>query len=80
MIKYNPSLIAAACVYVTYKIIKKQELNRVVEITQYPEERLRDIAKDICLVLDSVEKSTLQAVRKKFSLPKYMEVAKIKFH
>jgi hypothetical protein len=80
MIRYNPSLLAAATVYITLKITKKSEYERLYQVTSYPEDKLRDCAKDICLILDNVDKSSLQAVRKKYSLPKYLEVAKIKFN
>ena len=80
MIKYNPSLLAAATLYITLKITKKSEAEKVTQLTGYTDEILKECAKDICGILDNVEKNSLQAVRKKFSLPKFMEVAKIKFN
>jgi hypothetical protein len=80
MVKYNPTLLAAATIYITLKITKKGEYEKLYHTTGYGEERLRECAKDICLILDNVEKVSLQAVRKKFSLTKYMEVAKIRFN
>jgi len=80
MIKYNPSLLAASTMYITLKITKKVEAEKVTQLTGYSDETLKECAKDICGILDNVEKNTLQAVRKKFSLPKFMEVAKIKFN
>ena len=80
MLKYNPTLLASASLYITLKITKKGEVEKICSLTEYSEERLRDCAKDICLILDNVEKANLQAVRKKFSLSKFLEVAKIKFN
>jgi cyclin B len=80
MIKYCPSILAAASIYIALKITKKPEANMVPKITNYSEEKLRECAKDICIILDNVEKSSLQAIRKKFSLPKFLEVAKIKLN
>lgn len=80
MIKYNPSLLASATMYITLKITKKSEAEKVTHLTSYSDEVLKECAKDICGILDNVEKNSLQAVRKKFSLPKFMEVAKIKFN
>jgi G2/mitotic-specific cyclin-B, other len=80
MLKFNPSLIASSTVYITMKIMKKPDCERICQQSLYNEEKLRECAKDICVILDNVEKSSLQAVRKKFSLPKFMEVAKIKFN
>ncbi len=42
------------------------------------ESEVRQIAKELFIVLQDAQTSNLQAVRKKFSLPKYSEVAKIK--
>lgn len=80
MIKYNPSLLAASTMYITLKITKKMEAEKVTELIGYTDEVLKECAKDICQILDNVEKNSLQAIRNKFSLPKYMEVAKIKFN
>ena len=80
MLKYNPSLVAASTIYITLKITKKREWERIPSLSSYNEDKLRDCAKDICLILDGVEKSNLKAVRKKFSLPKFMEVSLIKFN
>jgi hypothetical protein len=79
MIRYNPSLLAAASIYITLKITKKSDYEKLYQVTGYTEDRLRECAKDICIILDSVEKISLQAVRKKYSLTKYLEVAKIRF-
>ena len=80
MIKYNPSLLAAASIYLTLKITGKNLTYKIVELSNYTDEVLKECAKDICIILDNVEKCQLQAVRKKFSLPKFMEVAKIRFN
>lgn len=80
MIKYNPSLLAASTMYITLKITRKAEAEKVTELIGYTDEVLKECAKDICQILDNVEKNSLQAIRNKFSLPKFMEVAKIKFN
>ena len=80
MIKYNPSLLAASTLYITLKITKKMDAEKVTELIGYSDDVLKECAKDICQILDNVEKNSLQAIRNKFSLPKYMEVAKIKFN
>ncbi len=80
MLKYNPSLLASSSVYITMKISKQINVEDAYKVTGYSENTLRDCAKDVCLILDNVEKSSLQAVRKKYSLPKYFEVSKIKFN
>jgi hypothetical protein len=80
MMKYNPSLLAATAIYITLKITKKMNYDELYQVTSYGEDKIRECAKDVCTILDNVEKSSLQAVRKKYSLPKYLEVSKIRFN
>jgi hypothetical protein len=80
MLKYNPSLVSSSTVYITMKIMKKDDCDKICQLSMYNEDKLRECAKEICVILDNVEKSSLQAVRKKFSLPKFLEVAKMKFN
>jgi cyclin B len=77
--KFNPSLLAASAIYITLKITKKNEIDMITKISDYTEDKLRECAKDICLILDNEEKNNLKAVKKKFSSIKYLEVSKIKF-
>lgn len=77
--KFNPSLLSAGAIYITLKITKKNEFDLVTKLSEYNDEKLRECAKDICLLLDNEDKSSLKAVKKKFSHAKFLEVAKIKF-
>ena len=48
------------------------------EQTGYDEKHIRECSKELCIVLNYAKtKPNYQAVYKKFSLPKFMEVAKI---
>lgn len=76
MIKYNYNLLAASSIYITFKITKRSYIDKIFLLSGLSEEKLRECSKDICFILDRVETSSLQAVRKKFSLPKFNEVAK----
>ena len=78
MIKYNPSLVAATAAYISVKISKRMDARRINEVTGYGEEQIKDCLKDSVMILDNVEKNSLQAIRKKFSKTTYLEVAKIK--
>lgn len=78
MNKYNANLQACSSLYITFKITKKNEIDKLIKICEFNEDQLRECSKDICCILDNVEKSSLQAIKKKFSLPKFNEVAKIK--
>lgn len=79
MLKYSPSMIAAAAVYLVNKIRRYEPWPQILERNaQYFEHNVRPGAKDLCLLLQNIEKCSLQAVRKKYSNPKFLEVAKIK--
>eukprot|EP00742_Colponemidia_sp_Colp-10_P002502 GILJ01002666.1.p1 GENE.GILJ01002666.1~~GILJ01002666.1.p1 ORF type:complete len:408 (-),score=84.02 GILJ01002666.1:227-1450(-) len=78
MLKYPPSTMAAAALYLALKVLKKVAWTRGFEKhSQYTESAIRPCAKDLCFLLQNAEKSSLQAVRKKYSLAKHLEVAKI---
>jgi cyclin B len=79
MLKYKPSLIASSVLFITFKVTKSQESQNVCKISNYSDAEMKDCARDICLILNNSEKNSLQAVRKKFSTIKFMEVAKLKF-
>lgn len=81
MLKYTPSNIAASATYLARIILQGNEAGWTQDLeksTSYIEAQLRPCAKDMCILLNGIEKCTLQAVRKKFSLQRYMEVALIK--
>ena len=79
MLKYSQSNLASSAVYLVNKIKKRDAWNEImVRNTRYQESQIRQCARDLCLLMQNIEKSNLQAVRKKFSAPKFFEVAKIK--
>ncbi|CAK72279.1 unnamed protein product (macronuclear) [Paramecium tetraurelia] len=77
---YKPSFLTSAAIYLVHKIRKTpQSWNEEMQSTTgYNEQELRFCAKEMCLVLQSSDKSNLQAVRKKFAQPKYLEVSRIR--
>jgi hypothetical protein len=82
-LKYRPSLIATAAVYLVNKIRKNasQVWNEEVMLatTKYAELEVRPCAKELCALLQTVDKkSNFASLKKKFSLPKFCEVAKIR--
>jgi cyclin B len=77
MIKYSPSWLAAATLYITIKV-KKPALSKNFDlffITGYTEDKLKECARDIIIILDCANKTSLQAVRNKYSMSKFMDVA-----
>lgn len=79
-LKYTPSTVACATVYLVNKIHKKEAWpSYMVKEAKYLEGQLRPCAKDLCGLLQNAAKSSLQAVRRKFSSSKYLQVGKIQF-
>jgi len=78
MLKYSPSNIACSAIYLINKINKKEGWpSSMAKQTKYAETQLRPCAKDLCMLLQNVGKSSLQAVRRKFSSSKYTQASKI---
>lgn len=78
MIKYTPSNIACSAIYLVNKIHKKEGWSSLmIKQGKYSETQLRPCAKDLCILLQNVGKSSLQAVRRKFSSNKYTQASKI---
>ena len=81
MLKYSPSNLAASAIYLALKIIYRGDGEWTPALTNhsgYSEHQLRACAKDMCILLAGIEKCSLQAVRKKFTLQRFMEVALIR--
>lgn len=89
MMKYKASLVSAAVIYVSSKLLHKEkifinqnidkEMEKLYNLSEYSEEEIKICAKDVCLIYDYSDKTGLAAIKKKYSLPKFNEVAKIKF-
>jgi len=79
MLKYSPSLLASAALYLAMKMAKLENpwSSLLTEQTSYKESEIRSCAKDLFLLFSNAKSSSTQAVRKKFSHSKFGEVAKI---
>ena len=79
MIKYNPSVLAVACSYIVmkffginnYKILYKNE----VVNDPCPQKIIKEAARDICSLVKNLGESTLKAVKDKYSLNQFFNVA-----
>jgi len=79
-LKYSQSIKAAAALYLADRLINgtsKWDFN-MAEKTKFKEIGLKPCAKDLATMMQLVGKSSLHAVRKKFSSSKFMGVAKLK--
>ena len=59
LIKYNPSHLAAAAIYLAGKIFKVQNIwnDKIAESSQYSEGEIRSCAKKLCELISNKKKS-----------------------
>ena len=79
MLRYKASVAAAAALFLSRKIHDNVEAWSIglFERTNLSEVELRACAKDLVILAQNAEKSSLQAVRKKFALSKFSEVSTV---
>ena len=79
MLKYTPSVIASSCAYIVmkffgidnYKILYKSEVVNDV----CPQKAIKEAARDICSLVKNLSQSSLKAVKDKYSLNQFYNVA-----
>ena len=76
MIKYNPSIIAGACLYVAIKIKNYERNVEISRIICYSEEKLKECAKDILIIYEKEELTELRTLKIKYSSGRYLYVAR----
>jgi cyclin B len=78
-LRFNTSLVAAASVYLSRAMTGKYPLwtGTLQHYTTYPEEVVRDCAIEMNEFVKKSHQSSLKAIRKKYSLTKYGQVAEI---
>jgi cyclin B len=79
MLKYPPTHLASAAALLANKIMRISPPwpGTLTKHTRNTEASLKTCAKEMCALLQGAEKSSLQALRKKFSSDKYGGVAKL---
>jgi len=81
MLRHTASSRAAAAVYLSNKLLRHSPSwnSTMVKHTHFTEAMIKDCAKELCAILEGAETNPLQAIRKKYSNPKYHSVAKLNF-
>ena len=79
MIKYSPSVIAVSCAYIVMKFFginnyKFLYSNDVIK-ENCPQKIIKEAAREICFLVKNLSQSTLKAVKDKYSLPQFLNVA-----
>ena len=78
---YRPSLIAASALYTSNRLITKDKQwnNEMASKTGYKDSDLKKIVRQLLILIQSADKSSLTAVKRKYSCEKYGEVSKVAF-
>ncbi len=81
MAKYKPSTIAAAALYFSNRMLNKDKCwnSRMAKWTRHTDFDLKVVVKEMMILMQLAEKSTMKAVRTKYSGLKFLEVSKISF-
>ena len=80
-LEYTPSMMPCACIYLIKKIRKCDNSwnDQLVKLVGYRENDLKSCAKELCSLLEEASEMTnCKAIKKKFSLPAFHEVTKIR--
>ena len=79
MIKYSASIIGVSCAYVVMKFCGinnyKCLYSKNVIKEECPQKVIKEAAREICHLVKNLSNSTLKAVRDKYSLPQFLNVA-----
>ena len=81
ILKYSPSVIASSCAYLVmkyYRINGYQKLyNNFIIKEQYPEDVIKDAAKEIYTLVEILSRSRFKSVKKKFSLTQFENASEV---
>ena len=81
ILKYSSSVIASSCTYLVmkyYRINGYQKLyNNFIINEQFPEDVIKDAAKEIYVLVDNLSKSKFKSVKKKYSFTQFENVSEI---
>ena len=79
MIKHSSSVIAVSCAYIVMKFFgihnyKCLYSNKVIK-ENCPQKIIKETARELCYLVKNLSESTLRAVKDKYSLPQFLNVA-----
>lgn len=81
MLRYSPSLLACASIFLSNRLANRAEANELVlGVSGYKETQIKPLVYEIITLLQASEKSSLQAVRRKYASPAYYEVSRIRIN
>jgi hypothetical protein len=79
MLNYSSSMKAAACLYISRKLIKLEQSwpQFLVTASTYMDKDIKPCVKELCKILELIPNIQLKACITKFSSQRFLEVAKI---
>jgi len=80
MLQYTPSHIAAAAALLSNKLLKLPTWPQcMAQFSKHSEAEIKACARELCGILESIDRSSLQAIRKKYSQDRFSRIAKKSF-
>lgn len=80
MLQYTPSHIAAAAALLSNKLLKFPTWPPcMAQFSKHSGGEIKACARELCGILESIDRSSLQAIRKKYSQERFKRVAKLSF-
>ena len=82
ILKYKPSAIALACAYIVMKFYGINEYkdlysSRMVMEDDFPQKTIKECARNLCVLVKNLSKSTLKAAKEKYSSGEFGNVAEL---
>jgi len=79
--KYKPSVISAGALYIANRMMNKDKCwnPKMAKRTKLTDFDLKPVVKDLMILMQLAEKSSLKATKAKFATPKYGEISKLSF-
>lgn len=79
LLSYLPSEIACACAYIVMKFFNMPEYRSLYDerllLSDFPQEVIKEAAREICFLTKDVSNSSLQMLKRKYSMPYFEQVA-----
>lgn len=81
MIKYSPNIIAASSIYMVMNLFKIKDyenlFNSFIINVNIPENIIKEVAKEIYLLVDIISKSRLNSVKNKYNISNFENITQI---
>ena len=79
LLKYKQSTLAVACGYIVMKFFKLDGVHLIIDNSSFNvnQKEVKSCARELCILVKNLSKSTLVATKNKYMSKKYMNIAKL---